>query len=161
MPPPKALPNKSPARSKAKPALASKARPSRVAKAKAGPTTIDAYLAAQPEATRKLLARVRGAIRKAIPRAEETISYQIPCFKLGGRPVVYFAGWTQHYAIYPATPHVVATLADALAGYSLSKGTIRFPLTEPVPVALIARIAELRAAETEALIARKAASKTR
>lgn len=139
----------------------SRMRPKPGTKAKSGPASIDAYLAAQPAATRPLLERVRRAIRKAIPRAEEAISYQIPCFKLGGRPVIYFAGWTRHYALYPATAHVVATLADDLAGYKLSKGTIRFPLTEPVPVALIARIAELRAAETEALIAQTPAKKTR
>ena len=126
-----------------------------------GPDTIDTYLAKQPEATRQLLERVRGAIRKAIPRAEEAISYQIPCFKLGGRPVVYFAGWKKHYALYPATAHVVASLADELDRYKLSKGTIRFPLTEPVPVALIARIAELRADETATIIAKKPVRKKR
>lgn len=127
----------------------------------AGPDTIDAYLAAQPEATRQLLERVRAAIRKAIPRAEEAISYQIPCFKIGGRPVVYFAGWKKHYALYPATAHVVASLADELNRYKISKGTIRFALTEPVPVALIARIAKLRADETATIIAKKPAGKKR
>lgn len=127
----------------------------------AGPDTIDAYLASQPEATRQLLECVRAAIRKAIPRAEEAISYQIPCFKIGGRPVVYFAGWKKHYALYPATAHVVAILANELDRYKISKGTIRFPLTEPVPAALIARIAELRADETATINAKTPVGKKR
>jgi uncharacterized protein YdhG (YjbR/CyaY superfamily) len=93
--------------------------------------SVDGYIAAQPEAVRDLLERVRSIIRKALPAAEEVISYQIPAYKLHGAAVIYFAGWTQHYSIYPATAPVVAALKEDLAPYERSKGTIRFPLSRP------------------------------
>jgi uncharacterized protein YdhG (YjbR/CyaY superfamily) len=61
--------------------------------------------------------------------------------------MLYFAGWKQHYSLYPATDRVVATFKDELAPYEIRKGTIRFPLSQPVPVKLIARIAKFRAKE--------------
>ena len=109
--------------------------------------SVDEYLAAQPRAVRAVLARVRRAIRQALPEAEEGISYRIPAYRLRGRPVLYFAGWARHYSLYPATRALVRALAKDLGPYELGKGTIRFPLTEPVPVRLIARIARHRAQE--------------
>ena len=109
--------------------------------------SVDQYIASQPEAVQGVLKRVRSTIRKAVPGAEEVISYQIPAYKLPGGPVLYFAGWKQHYSLYPATDHVVAAFKDDLAPYEVSKGTIRFPLSEPVPVKLIERIAKFRAKE--------------
>ncbi len=110
--------------------------------------SVDDYIAAQPLAVRGVLEGVRSTIRKAIPKAEEVISYQIPAYKLeGGGRVLYFAGWKQHYSLYPATRTLVAAFKDELAPYELSKGTIRFPLSEPIPVKLIARIAKFRAQE--------------
>ena len=82
-----------------------------------------------------------------MPGAEETISYQIPTYKLHGRAALFFAGWKQHYSLYPASDRVVAALQDDLAPYEIAKGTIRFPLSARVPVRLIARIAKLRAQE--------------
>ena len=95
----------------------------------------------------KALRRVRNAIRKTVPAAEEMISYNIPAYRLPGGPMLYFAGWKQHYSLYPATGQLVAAFRDELAGRLVSKGTIRFPLSEPVPVKLIASIARFRAAE--------------
>jgi uncharacterized protein YdhG (YjbR/CyaY superfamily) len=109
--------------------------------------SVDQYIATHPENVQTILRRVRNTIRKAVPGAEETISYQIPAYKLQGRPMIYFAGWKQHYSIYPATDRVVATFGEDLAFYKVSRGTIRFPLSEPVPVKLIAGIARLRAKE--------------
>jgi uncharacterized protein YdhG (YjbR/CyaY superfamily) len=109
--------------------------------------SVDEYIASQPEAVRSILGRVRGAIRKAVPEAEEVISYQIPAYKLQSGPVLYFAGWKQHYSLYPATGRVIAAFKDELAPYEIDKGTIRFPLSQPVPVQLIGRIARLRAKE--------------
>jgi uncharacterized protein YdhG (YjbR/CyaY superfamily) len=83
-----------------------------------------------------------------VPRAEEVISYNIPTYKLDAGPVLYFAGWKQHYSLYPATGHLIAAFKDELAPYEVNnKGTIRFPLSEPVPVKLIERIAKFRAKE--------------
>ena len=109
--------------------------------------SVDEYIVSQPEAVQGPLERVRRIIRKAVPGAEEVISYQIPAYKLDGSPVIYFAGWRRHYSLYPATALVVATLREELAQYEVSKGTIRFPLARPVPAKLIERIAKLRVKE--------------
>ena len=109
--------------------------------------SVDQYIAAQPEQLQSILARVRSTIRKALPLAEEVISYQIPAYKVQGRPSIYFAGWKQHYSLYPAGPELLAAFKDELAGYEISKGTIRFPLSLPVPEELIERIAKFRAKE--------------
>ena len=103
--------------------------------------SVDEYIAAQPPDARSVLRRVRGAIRKALPGADEAISYQIPTFKRDGGYVVYFAGWKQHYSLYPASRALVEAFEQELAPYAVSKGTIRFPLSAPVPVKLIERIA--------------------
>jgi len=115
--------------------------------AKAAFKSVDEYVATHPEDVQAILRRVRGAIRKALPGAEEVISYQIPTYKLHGHYVVYFAGWKEHYSLYPATGRLVAALRDDLAPYEVNKGTIRFPLGQPVPVKLIARIAKFLAKE--------------
>jgi uncharacterized protein YdhG (YjbR/CyaY superfamily) len=109
--------------------------------------TVDEYVAAQPEAVRARLKRVRTTVRKALKGADEVISYQIPAYKLGGRVVLYFAGWKQHYSLYPAGERLVAAFKDQLASYTVTKGTIRFPFSEPVPDKLIERIAKFRAEE--------------
>ncbi|HMJ23927.1 MAG TPA: DUF1801 domain-containing protein [Terriglobales bacterium] len=115
---------------------------------KTDPKSVDEYIASQPEAVQRVLKRVRSAVRKAIPGAEEVISYRIPTYKLHGRPVLYFAGWKQHYSLYPATVNLVAAFKHELAQYEVNnKGTIRFPLSKPVPVRLIQAIAKLRAKE--------------
>jgi uncharacterized protein YdhG (YjbR/CyaY superfamily) len=107
--------------------------------------SVNQYIASQPEAVRGVLKRVRSTIRKAVPKAEEVISYQMPAYKLHGGILLYFAGWKQHYSLYPATDGVAEAFEDELAPYQVSKGTIRFPLSEPVPVRLIERIAKFRA----------------
>jgi uncharacterized protein YdhG (YjbR/CyaY superfamily) len=108
---------------------------------------IDEYMTTHPEAVQASLRRVRSAIRKALPGADEGISYQIPTYKLHGAYVVYFAGWKQHYSLYPATRNLVAAFKKELAPYEVNKGTIRFPLSQPVPVRLIERIAKFLAKE--------------
>jgi uncharacterized protein YdhG (YjbR/CyaY superfamily) len=109
--------------------------------------SVDAYIASQPEAVRGILERVRSTIRKAVPGAQEVISYNMPTYTLDGGRLLYFAVWRQHYSIYAATEQVVATFQDELAPYEVDKGTIRFPLSEPVPVKLIGRISKFRAKE--------------
>jgi uncharacterized protein YdhG (YjbR/CyaY superfamily) len=109
--------------------------------------SVDEYIAAQPDAVQPVLQQVRDAIRKGLPGADEVISYQIPAFRLGGARVIHMAGWKQHYSLYPASAGLVATFKDELAPYDVEKGTIRFPLTQPVPVDLIERLARFRAGE--------------
>jgi uncharacterized protein YdhG (YjbR/CyaY superfamily) len=115
--------------------------------AKADIKSVDAYIASQPKAAQGVLKRVRNIIRKAVPRADEVISYKMPAYKLRGGLLIYFAGWKEHYSLYPATDRIVAELKDDLAPYEVKKGTIRFPLSRPVPAKLIERIARLRAKE--------------
>ena len=119
--------------------------------------SIDEYIATFPPDVQDTLQRVRTTIRKAVPKAEEAISYQIPTFKLQGSYVVYFAGWKQHYSLYPASSQLVAAFKDELAPYEVNKGTIRFPLSETVPVKLIGGIARFLAKEAEARAKAKAA----
>lgn len=116
--------------------------------------TVGEYVAAQPAETRAVLRRVRDVIRRALPRAEEVISYQIPAYRTPAGRILYFAGWKEHYSLYPATSGVVAAFRKELAPYAIGKGTIRFPLSEPVPARLIARIARFRAREEAARAAR-------
>lgn len=106
--------------------------------------SVDDYIALQPRRVQGVLERVRSAIRKALPEAEEAISYQIPAYKEHGCTVLYFAAWKEHYSIYPAGERLAAAFEKELAPYQLGKGTIRFPLSEPVPVRLIGRIAKYR-----------------
>ena len=103
------------------------------------------YIAAQPKATQAALRRVRSAIRKALPKATESLSYKIPTYRIDGKVVIYFAGWAKHYSLYPCGPEFVKAYKKELAKYERSRGTIRFPLDEDVPVKLIAAIAKHRA----------------
>lgn len=117
------------------------------AMAQTGFTSVDEYIAERPEAVQQTLGRVRVAIRKAVPEAQEVISYKMPTYTLYGDCLLYFAVWKHHYSIYAATARVAAAFKDELASYQVDKGTIRFPLSEPVPVKLIERIAKFRAKE--------------
>src|SRR5215471_16167562 len=109
------------------------------------PTSVEEYIAAQPEAVRPKLEQVRAAIRSAVPEAEEGIGDHMPGYKLHGKPMLYFAGFKEHYSLFAASGTFFATLEDELSGYELRKGTVQFPLNKPVPVKLISRIAKLRA----------------
>ena len=114
------------------------------------PANVAAYIAGFPRPVQSVLKRVRAIIRKSVPGAEEVISYQIPGYKLHGKPVLYFAAFKEHYSLYPSNARLVARFKDKLEGYEKSKGTIRFPLSEGVPEKLIAQIAKFRAKEVAA-----------
>jgi len=107
--------------------------------------SVNEYIASKPKNLQAILRQVRDAISKAVPAAEAMISYQLPGYKLNGTALLYFAGWKQHYSLYPASDALVAAFKDELAHCELRKGTIRFPLSEPVPADLIERIARFRA----------------
>lgn len=82
---------------------------------KHGPSSVDDYLASQPEAARGVLGRVRNVLRKALPDAEEATSYKMPSYKLDDAVVIHVAGWKKHYSLYLASERVVAAFADELA----------------------------------------------
>jgi uncharacterized protein YdhG (YjbR/CyaY superfamily) len=121
------------------------------------PDNVAAYIAGFPRPVQTVLKRVRSIIRKAVPGAEEVISYRIPAFKVDGRTVLYFAAWKEHYSVYPSNARLVAAFKNKLSRYELSKGTIRFPLSEPVPVKLLEGIAKFRAKEVADAAKAKAA----
>ena len=121
--------------------------------------SVDDYIEAQPADVRPILHRLRTAIRKAVPEADEVISYRIPTYKLHGAAAICFAAWKSHYSLYPAGARLFAAFRDDLAPYRFAKATIRFPLSKPVPTALIARIAKFRAAELAGKRQRKATPK--
>jgi len=109
----------------------------RVAKADAG---VDDYIGKQAREAQHVLRHVRRIIREVLPKAEETISYRIPTYRLHGQYVVYFAVWKHHWSLYPVTEAIRQALGSALSGYELSKGTVRFPLADPVPTRLVQRV---------------------
>jgi uncharacterized protein YdhG (YjbR/CyaY superfamily) len=111
-------------------------------------SSVDEYIASQPEALRMLLEDVRRAIRKTVPQADEVIAYRMPTYKLNDRVLLHFAGWKRHYSLYPITEPIVSAFGKELAPYEVNeKGTARFPLSQPVPVKLIEKIAKFRAKE--------------
>lgn len=121
--------------------------------------SVDEYIARLPAATQAVLEKVRKAIRKAVPEADEVISYQIAGYKLGKERVIYFAGWKEHYSLYPATQALIAEFQEEMASYEIKNSTLRFPLAKPVPVGLIGRFAKFRAAEARERESLKATAK--
>jgi uncharacterized protein YdhG (YjbR/CyaY superfamily) len=116
---------------------------------KAGPSkkfkTVDEYLSVFPANTKALLKEMRKTIKQAAPEAEELISYNMPAFKLNGM-LVYYAGYKAHIGFYPASSGI-STFQKKLSAYEGSKGTVRFPLDQPLPVSLITEIVQFRAQE--------------
>ena len=106
---------------------------------------IDEYIAGFPPDVQKTLKKIRLTIRKAAPDAEETISYQMPAFKLHG-VLIFFAGYANHISLYPA-PRGAAEFKKELASYRGGQGTVQFPLDEPIPYDLITRIVKFRVAQ--------------
>jgi uncharacterized protein YdhG (YjbR/CyaY superfamily) len=110
-------------------------------------STIDEYIAGFPPENRKVLEEMRAIIKEtAPPEATETISYAIPTFDLNGRHLVHFAGFAKHTGFYPV-PTGMEAFKDELAPYKQGKGSVQFPLGEPLPTDLIRRIVEFRVAE--------------
>ena len=109
--------------------------------------TIDSYIAERPRDVQKVLKAIRLAIRKAAPEAVESISYGIPTFKLDGRPLIYFAAHKAHIGLYPMTGGIKEKFKKELAKYEQSKGTVRIPFGEAVPLALISRIVRFKMKE--------------
>ena len=99
---------------------------------------IDEYIADFPDDVQKSMEKVRAAIKKAAPRADEAIKYQIPTFVLNGN-LISFAGYKNHIGLYPGSKPI-EEFEDELVGYTTSKGTVQFPLDKPMPVGLINRI---------------------
>ena len=111
-------------------------------KSQAAPKTIDEYIAGFPPDVRRTLKQIRSTIRKAAPVAEEAIAYQMPTFRQHGN-LVHFAAFKNHIGFYPA-PRAIEEFKKELAAYEGSKGTVRFPLDQPIPLGLIGRMVKFR-----------------
>lgn len=122
--------------------------------------TVDGYIAGFPPDVQAVLKKIRLTIRKAAPRAEETISYKIPAYKLNG-VLVYFAAHKTHIGMYPITRTVKEKFEKELAPYEAGKSTARFPLDRPIPYPLIGRIVKFRVAEKLRGRPRRAAPKSK
>jgi uncharacterized protein YdhG (YjbR/CyaY superfamily) len=108
--------------------------------------TVNQYIAQFHPETQRLLLQVREVIIQTAPDAEESISYGMPAYKLNGKPLVYFAGYKNHIGFY-ATPTGHEAFKDELSKYKQGKGSVQFPITEPMPLDLIKRIVAFRVSE--------------
>jgi uncharacterized protein YdhG (YjbR/CyaY superfamily) len=121
----------------------------------AAPSSVDDYLAALPEAPRAALEKLREQIKAAAPEATETISYQMPAYKLHGRFLVSFAAFKNHCSLFPASKRMLEDYGEELKPYFSGKGTIRFTTDKPLPPALVKKIMKSRIEENEAITPRK------
>jgi len=117
------------------------------------PQTIDGYISGFPNDIQKILQKVRTTITKAAPDAEETIKYQIPTFTLNGN-LVHFAAFTNHIGFYPA-PSGIDQFKKEIAPYRTGKGTLQFPLDQPIPWNLISKIVKFRVQQNQKKVAKK------
>lgn len=124
---------------------------------KVGFTSTDEYIATFPEDIQNILQEVRSTIRAAAPDAKEKISYQMPTFDLKGN-LVHFAAFKNHIGFYP-TPSGTEAFKEEIARYQGAKGSIRFPLDEPMPLDLITQIVKFRVDENLKKAELKAAKK--
>ena len=109
--------------------------------------TVDEYISTVPKKAQSVLQKLRKTIKKAAPDAEELISYNMPAFKQEGM-LVYYAAWKEHVGFYPASPGM-SVFDKELSGYERSKGTIKFPLSEELPLDLITEIVKFRVLENK------------
>ena len=105
-------------------------------------TTIDEYINTFPADIQPILEKVRQAIHKAAPEVAETISYGIPTFNLNGKRLVFFAGWKHHISVYPI-PVGDEAFQQKISHYKRAKGTIQFPLDDPIPYDVVEKIVTL------------------
>lgn len=117
-------------------------------------TTVDEYIAAQPENAAILLKQMRELIRQAAPQAKELVSYNMPAFKTG-RMLVYYAAHKAHIGFYPASVVAMNAFAPELADYKTSKGAIQFPFEKGIPEALVGNIVRYRLDENDIILKSK------
>ncbi len=112
------------------------------------PNNIDEYIASFPKDTQKLLQQIRATIKKAAPGAQEIISYAMPAFSLNGKTLVYFAAYKNHIGFY-ATPTGHEAFKKELSVYKQGKGSVQFPINQPMPLHLITQIVQYRVESNE------------
>src|SRR3954470_10655230 len=118
------------------------------------PKSTDDYISSFSGEVKARLTKVRSIIKKAAPGAEEGISYGMPGYKVGGKPLVYFAGYEHHIGFY-ATPKGHEAFAKELSKYKQGRGSVQFPLDMPLPVSLIEKMVRFRVKENNAKVLHK------
>lgn len=116
--------------------------------------TVDEYISKAPERFQKPLKDLRRAIKSAAPDAEETIAWQMPCYKHNG-VLVFFAAFKNHMSFFPASRTIVPKFKNRLKGYEISGTTIHFTLEKPLPSALVKQMVRARMRENESKVRRK------
>ncbi len=116
----------------------------------AAPTSVEDYMATLPKGSRAALEKLRQTIKAAAPEATEAISYQMPAFKDHGRVLVYYAAFKDHYSLFAASGTILGTFAEELKPYVSGKGTLRFEMGKPLPVAVVKKIVKARLQENAA-----------
>ncbi len=122
------------------------------------PNTIDEYIASFPKDIKLILETIRTTIQKTVPKAQEKIGYGMPSFRIYGKDLVYFAAFSNHIGVY-ALPSGNAAFKNELVNYKTGKGSIQFPLDQPIPYDLIVKIVKFREQENLALSIRKTSGK--
>ena len=108
--------------------------------------TIKEYIAEFPKDFQKVLNQEYKTVKQGAPKAEESIAYGMPAFKLNGKPLVYFAAFKEHIGFYP-TPNGITAFKKEFAKYKQGKGSVQFLLSEPMPFGLIEKIVKFRVGE--------------
>jgi len=114
---------------------------------KAKPADVDSYMSGLADDARAALQELRRMIKEVAPDAVEDINYDVPTFKYRGKPLIYIAAWKKHIALYRAN---LGAHKDELAGYETAKGTVRFPIGQPLPEELVRKLVRTRLAEIDA-----------
>jgi uncharacterized protein YdhG (YjbR/CyaY superfamily) len=113
---------------------------------KLNPETVDAYIASFPDVVKEKLQQIRNIIQHFAPDASESLAYGMPAYKLNKKPLVYFGGYAKHIGFY-ATPTGHEAFKKELAGYKQGKGSVQFPLDQPLPLELIGEMVQFRVEE--------------
>lgn len=112
-------------------------------------STVEEYILSYPADVQIILKQLQKIIREMIPNVEESIRYDMPTFSYNGKYIIYFAAWKKHISLYPFTEYMETVLKEADAYKISGKGTIQFPLNEPLPEQLIKKIIDIRLKERE------------
>jgi uncharacterized protein YdhG (YjbR/CyaY superfamily) len=107
---------------------------------------VNDYIGSFPEDTQRILIRIRKIILQEAPDAIESIAYKMPAYRINGKPLIYFAGFKNHIGLY-ATPSTHSEFKDELSGYKHGKGSVQFPLNQPVPFDLIRKMVKFKVKE--------------
>ncbi len=111
--------------------------------------TVDEYLASAPEPHRSTLEVTRATLRSILPEAEEGLSYGVPAFMVGGKPVAGYAFFKNHCSYFPHSGSVLEAIAEGLEDYEWSKGTLKFPVDQPLPESVVRRLVAARLQQLE------------